>query len=747
MKIKRILLLLIICALSVTSINVIKADTSYDVTAPELINVQIKNNDIDADKSVELILDVVEEGSGIKTVSIDFANNETNQIVNLTYDVNIGNSNKLLFTGEHTITFDLTKEKAYFLKGSYHISNIELYDVTENKIAYDTFEKVNLNVTNSDISDKTGPVIKELIMADAGDFKDSTYNKGVVVVEEQTGLKELLVTYVDDKNNEIVIEGQNIKGLVSGKYEIDFSAINNFKEKGNYKLKSIYAKDYYGNVNIQDEFSADDFTDSIFVNSLLKEENTLGIQQVQIVEKSIITPSALTLKLKVNRGTKSLKGVNISIVNENGNRKALYWQAKEKLTTEEITIKFAINTYLENGKYTIDEIAVYDENVYRTYSNQELNVIMTGNRVVNIKSNYDIVYYGSTANINGVIRAIQNMKTGDIAIVECSVESIADKSIFQALAGKDLTVIFEEQDVQWIFNGKNIKPEKCKSIDLKVNMSVKKAVDLGYADANDMLVIDFADNGELPGQASIRLSNEFLKVKYDYKTNLTLSYYDRNPEILNQNIDCAKDGYVEISVSHNSTYILSDSAPRFAAPSNFAVQGNYTKSNALSWHKVFGATGYKVYRLEGNEKKYKLIATLKGNNTSVIEYTDTELTAGENYNYRVCAYGNNVEAVYSKTLSIRVISGRAVLKVKSVGKRKKIKISLSTSDKIKNFAVYISKDGKRFKKIKMLKNKTNYTVNASKYKKRCFIKVRSYVEHNNRKYYGQYSTVKKVKLK
>lgn len=722
----------------------IKANKNYDVIAPEVTDVIIKNSqDINADGTITVNLDVIEDGLGISQVTMIFISKEANQTISLTYKVTVNDDNKLLFTGNHSLEFDLKEQNVYFLEGTYKAEKIIVSDVAGNEKTFGLSDEIL--VTNSKIKDKDAPIIKSISIDNPSDFKYDVYNSGQIVIEEETGLKALQLIYKNDDGCEIKVSGKDVEGITSGTHEVKlYLDTISIQQKGNYYLDRVTTEDLYGNIRIS-ETNFDSYTNIIAINSLPTEgKEGVSVQQVEILDTDVITPNVLSLKIKLNPGTEGLKGVNVSIVNENGNKKALYWETQEPVTKNEVIIKLPINTYLENGHYKIDKITAYSDNFVTSYTEQSLNMILFNNHSINIRGQYDVTYYGSTANTSGVIKAIENMKEGQVAIAEYSVRSVADKSIFQALAGKDITLVFEGQDVQWVFNGKDISLDKCKSIDLAVKMSTTTGKQLGYADSESVLVIDFMSNGELPGKAKIRLSNEYLKAKYSYKKDLVLTYYDVNPTLIDGKVNCQNDGYAEIEITHNSRYILSETAPRLAAPGEFKVKENKTKSNTLTWTKVFGASGYKVYRATKTQNTFYLVKTIKGNTIDNYSYIDSNIKPGQKYYYRVCAYGNNVSAVYSKSISVRNLPGKASFTVKYVKKKKgKAKLSIKTSDGVKNFVIYTSKNGKKYKKVKTLSNKKSCVINLNN--KKTYVKVRAYVVLDGKKYYGKYSGVKVIK--
>ena len=61
---------------------------------------------------------------------------------------------------------------------------------------------------------------------------------------------------------------------------------------------------------------------------------------------------------------------------------------------------------------------------------------------------------------------------------------------------------------------------------------------------------------------------------------------------------------------------------------------------------------------------------------------------------------------------------------------------------IKNFEIYSSKNGKKFKKAKTVKNQKVITI---KTKERKYFKIRAFVVYKGKKYYGKFSKIRKIK--
>lgn len=130
--------------------------------------------------------------------------------------------------------------------------------------------------------------------------------------------------------------------------------------------------------------------------------------------------------------------------------------------------------------------------------------------------------------------------------------------IFDAIKGKQikLTIKYEENEI--IFYGDNIKATK--AIDPTVTYNLTNEDNLLKEIVENGVVINFEDNGELPGTAKIRI-----KVTNDIKETLNMDkiliyYYNQETKELTQLANNAiyneKEGYIEFSISHNSKYVL-----------------------------------------------------------------------------------------------------------------------------------------------------------------------------------------------
>lgn len=165
----------------------------------------------------------------------------------------------------------------------------------------------------------------------------------------------------------------------------------------------------------------------------------------------------------------------------------------------------------------------------------------------------------------------------------------------------------------------------------------------------------------------------------------------------------------------------------------------------FTWNKQDSATYYNIYKYDFSADEYVYLGSTQGN---VNSYYISGIPEGSYNKFKVSAVVLGVEGAKSAVY-------------KEVNTPKKVKIKLAKSTKKKKITYkwkkvkctgyqYQWSTNKKFKKnylTKTTKN-TSVTIKTSKSKKTYYVRVRAYVKHpNGTKYYGKWSTVKKVKVK
>jgi hypothetical protein len=117
-------------------------------------------------------------------------------------------------------------------------------------------------------------------------------------------------------------------------------------------------------------------------------------------------------------------------------------------------------------------------------------------------------------------------------------------------------------------------------------------------------------------------------------------------------VTASGDGYAITNYAYNTKPNESITTPLINAPSNLVATANVTLLQAaLTWvDNSDNETGFTIEKVEGNGV-YNVIATLGANVTS---YTDTGLTKGSDYSYRVRAKKDAAFSDYSNVASVTI---------------------------------------------------------------------------------------------
>lgn len=194
------------------------------------------------------------------------------------------------------------------------------------------------------------------------------------------------------------------------------------------------------------------------------------------------------------------------------------------------------------------------------------------------------------------------------------------------------------------------------------------------------------------------------------------------------------------------TYNFTDSTPWISAE----VTGK--QQVKLSWSGVSNASGYEIYRAVGKGNKYTLLKTVA--NGSARSYTDKNVTLGKIYSYKVRGYyadgGGTLYSDFSPKRSVKVTLAKVkITKAKSLSS-KRVQIVWKKVSGASGYEVYRAntKNG-RYKKVGTLSSgkKVSFTDKKVSRKKTYYYKVRTYKKVGGKKYFGEYSGKKKVKVK
>ena len=210
-------------------------------------------------------------------------------------------------------------------------------------------------------------------------------------------------------------------------------------------------------------------------------------------------------------------------------------------------------------------------------------------------------------------------------------------------------------------------------------------------------------------------------------------YFGNNKNVNDYSPETTKPGYREYTNNKSFVWVKglidTPTAP-LSTPKNLKPQSASYNSIKLTWSKVADASGYYIYRSESKSGSYSNIKKLGASSAS---YTDTSLTTGKAYYYKIVAYKTSSGATVKSKASAAV---GATPKVAKPGAFKatttldgKIKLSWAKPPGATGYYIYraSSKTG-AYTKIKTITNGNtlSFTNSSLAPGKTCYYKILPY---------------------
>ncbi|MBQ2383487.1 MAG: hypothetical protein II290_05550, partial [Oscillospiraceae bacterium] len=189
-----------------------------------------------------------------------------------------------------------------------------------------------------------------------------------------------------------------------------------------------------------------------------------------------------------------------------------------------------------------------------------------------------------------------------------------------------------------------------------------------------------------------------------------------------------------------------------------APYSNGTNRVRLVWNSMTGAHGFQIWRKdEGSE--FRVVKTLgdKDNTLTndqgdVTAYTNSGLTAGKKYTYKMRAFyitgdGGKTFGVFSDEITVAVMPEKPSITL-STSKTGRVMISWRAVDGADGYQIYMSETaGGTYKTIKTVEGNSvfAYTKGDLQSGKTYYFKIRAYVEVDGKKTYSAYSTTMSIR--
>ena len=143
---------------------------------------------------------------------------------------------------------------------------------------------------------------------------------------------------------------------------------------------------------------------------------------------------------------------------------------------------------------------------------------------------------------------------------------------------------------------------------------------------------------------------------YTYQKTYFSKYYAKSSNTNVATIDkygkvkALRAGYATLTIKphlNSEKYFKKTVVVRPEKVTNVKVTSPKKKTAKITWNRIYGASGYKIYRSTSKNGTYSLIKTMTSGST--VSYTNTNLKSGKTYYYKVCGYVKYNNTTYKGT--------------------------------------------------------------------------------------------------
>ena len=498
------------------------------------------------------------------------------------------------FADEYTIEVPLK----YFTSGDYYFSGLWVWDAAGNKAHRElTINDYAFRFSVDNPNYKAGvPIVRSIkITPDKGNSKTTKFTYTAIV--EPTG--SATITRVSGFCG-LDLEPTGKKN----EYSVTFT----FRDRVESNVKYVDISPL--SVNTSDEkvyiFYPEDTEVSwaeYFMEGVKKKDLTVELTDVVVFEdhdlpelkgykcetEVVYKPDILKVQVTAFDKTSEpiIAGVRIKKVGDpsfSHSGASYYWPPNELVFPEKgnitkvLDVTVEIPKQFENGTYYISQIELMDQLGNHSFYNVEDGTLQK--HTFEIKDDIEFDYFTSVTSpdLLDVVGKAANEK-GKIVLINITEQNpIIPKAIFEIIAGKDVTVVFEklydfdwssdssDSGFEWEMYGKHVDKAKAKDINAYVTIVADSWSALSregkFKNPNGnkydtFIRINFANNGELPGKATIRFKPGFTMSGWANTYDMKLYYLNESTgkvELIQSNIKTEKTGYFHFNITHNSSY-------------------------------------------------------------------------------------------------------------------------------------------------------------------------------------------------
>ncbi len=155
-----------------------------------------------------------------------------------------------------------------------------------------------------------------------------------------------------------------------------------------------------------------------------------------------------------------------------------------------------------------------------------------------------------------ILTQLYDAPNGTNITINVDSNTLLNGELFDAIKGKNKKLTINYQNNQIVFNGNDINSSK--TIDIKMTVAKVSSNENISKLVSDGIVVNFPDNGNLPGKALVRVKATDEIVKVLNKRVYVYVYNESSNDFCEIDTDVTKssDGYYEFDITHNSDYLI-----------------------------------------------------------------------------------------------------------------------------------------------------------------------------------------------
>ena len=218
------------------------------------------------------------------------------------------------------------------------------------------------------------------------------------------------------------------------------------------------------------------------------------------------------------------------------------------------TAYFNIPSTTAAGEYSLTRVTLMTEDnstVYEVGQNFSTDVKLT------ISDNEEKTYIYNNSDINEeIIKKLYDDNSVEEIVVNIDENTTISEDLFKVIIGTDRKLVINTNNNQLIFNGRDVTESK--AIDAAMSTTkISEDEDISKL-VSDGIVVNFVSNGNLPGNALVRLKATPVIKNVLGNKKANVYYYDEVENGFNVIAEgvSLNDGYYEFAISHHSKYIL-----------------------------------------------------------------------------------------------------------------------------------------------------------------------------------------------